>query len=187
MKLKKVMLAIGLGVLSALFVGFLIEAIYEGPEYDDFCKYDRYEVPVPTSKVDICDFTYDPALQKNCAEEKGRIRYEYDENGCVSKEICDYCQRDYQNERERYNKNLFLITAPIGLFLIILGLYLPTIFDAMAGGSLFGGILTMCQITARVFGDLGKWTRVILLGLELAIVVWIGVRKVQDTVDIKKK
>jgi len=135
MKLKKVMLAIGLGVLAALFVGFLIEAIYESPEYDDFCKYDRDEVPVPTSNVDMCDFTYDPALQKSCAEERGRIRYEYNENGCVSKEICDYCQHDFTTERERYNKNLFLITASIGLFLIILGLYLPTRLDAMAFSS----------------------------------------------------
>jgi hypothetical protein len=100
----------------------------------------------------------------------------------VSEEICDYCQKDFRSVFEKYNKNLFFITAPIGLLLIILGLYLPTRLDAMAGGSLLAGILTMIQITMRVFGDLGKWTRVILLGLELVIVVWIGMKKVQDTV-----
>ncbi|MDP7282319.1 MAG: hypothetical protein QF475_01620 [Candidatus Undinarchaeales archaeon] len=183
MKLKKIFLAIGIGVLAALFVGFLIEAIYESPEHDDYCKYGRFESVKPmTANTDLCDFTYDPVMQKECIEAGGAIRYEYDENGCVSEEICDYCQKDFRSVFEKYNKNLFFITAPIGLLLIILGLYLPTRLDAMAGGSLLAGILTMIQITMRVFGDLGKWTRVILLGLELVIVVWIGMKKVQDTV-----
>ena len=43
---------------------------------------------------------------------------------------------------------------------------------------LLGGILTMIQITTRIFGNLGKWPRVILLGLELIIVIWIGIKKV---------
>jgi hypothetical protein len=69
--------------------------------------------------------------------------------------------------------------------MIILGLYLPTAIDAIAAGVLFGGVLTMVQVTARVFGSLGKWWRVILLGLELVLVIWIGVKKVRDVV--KKK
>jgi len=181
MNLKKVMLAIGLGVLAALFVGFLIEAIYESPEHDDFCKYGRYESVKPIStNNDLCDFTYDLDLQKTCIEADGMIRYEYDEKGCVSEEICDYCQKDFTNTNERYNRNLFFITAPIGLLLIILGLYLPAHLDAMSGGALLGGILTMVQITMRVFGDLGKWPRVILLGIELIIVVWIGYKKIDN-------
>ena len=68
--------------------------------------------------------------------------------------------------------------------MIILGLYLPANIDAIAGGILLGGILTMIQITMRVFGNLGKWYRVILLGLELILVIWIGIKKVHE---VKKK
>ena len=175
------MLAIGLGVLAALFVGFLIDAIYESPNYEDYCGSDRFEEarPLPAN-AELCDFTYDPTLQKSCAKDGGSIVYEYDEKGCVAKEECNYCQKEFKNRMEKYNLNLFFITAPIGLLLIILGLYLPTRLDAMAGGALLAGILTMCQITMRVFGDLGKWPRVILLGVELGIVIWIGFKKVQD-------
>jgi len=189
MKLKKVMLSLGIGVLSALFIGFLIEAIYSSPDYYDYCKR-QFEEDLPEPQVknlNLCNYTYDPPFRAKCVNEQGMIRQEYDANGCVVKETCDYCEKEFRAAMERYNRNLFYITAPIGLLMIILGLYLPVSIDAIAGGILLGGILTMIQITMRVFGNLGKWPRVILLGLELVLVVWIGIKKVHGVVKKTKK
>jgi hypothetical protein len=177
MELKKIMLGLGVGILAALFIGFLIEAIYPTPKYDDFCNSQQFAVP-QVMKQNQCNYTYDTDFRSQCYADKGMVQEDYDSNGCVINEVCDYCNRDYQTASEKYNRNLFYITAPIGLLMIIIGLYLPTGVDAIAGGVLFGGILTMIQITARVFGDLGKWPRVILLGLELILVIWIGIKKV---------
>src|SRR3989344_6627425 len=180
MNLKKVMLSLGVGILVALFIGFLIEAIHPSPKYQDYCKRE-FEIPAPQIiKERECNYAYDTNFRNNCADEKGVIRQEYDSNGCVIKEMCDYCQKEFQEANERYNRNLFYITAPIGLLMIILGLYLSANIDAIAGGILLGGILTMIQITMRVFGNLGRWPRVILLGLELIIVIWIGIKKVSE-------
>lgn len=186
MKLKKVMLGVGVGVLTALFIGFLIEAIYTSPKYEDYC-FNQYGMPEAKLNTGaLCDFPYDQEMRTECAKNQGNIMQDYDEEGCVSREWCDYCHRDYQNENKKYNRNLFYITAPIGLLLIILGLYLPLSIDAIAGGMLLGGILTMIQITTRVFGNIGKWPRVILLGLELALVIWIGIKKVHEGSRKKK-
>lgn len=188
MELKKVMLSIGVGVLTALFIGFLIEAIYPSPDYYDYCKR-QFDDDVPEPQVknpELCDYTYDPPFRAKCVNEQGMIRQEYDANGCVVKETCDYCEKEFRATSEKYNKNLFYISAPIGLLMIILGLYLPVSIDAIAGGILLSGILTMIQITMRVFDHLGKWPRVILLGLELVIVVWMGIMKVHKGL-IKKK
>ena len=181
------MLSIGVGVLAALFIGFLIEAIYSEPKYEDYCFY-QYSIPqmIPNKLGESCNFSYDQQMRTDCAISKGMITQEYDSDGCVSKEKCDYCQRDYMDADEKYNRNLFYITAPIGLLLILLGLYLPLSIDAIAGGMLLGGILTMIQITMRVFGNIGKWPRVILLGLELVLVIWIGIKKVHETGSKKK-
>jgi len=184
MELKKVMLSIGVGVLAALFIGFLIEAIYPSPDYYDYCK--REFNPKPQVKDNLCNFTYNISLRDQCTETEGIIRQEYDVNGCIINESCDYCQKEFQTANDNYNRNLFYITAPIGLLLIILGLYLPASIDAIAGGVLLGGVLTMIQITMRVFGDLGKWPRVILLGLELVLVLWIGIKKIYSN-PFKKK
>jgi hypothetical protein len=184
MKLKKVMFGLGVGILSALFIGFLIEAIYPVPEYEDFCR--SFEGPAPQPlKESACTYTYNPEMRATCSEQRGIIRQEYDAQGCVVNESCDYCEKDYRTTLEEYNRNLFYVTAPIGLAMIIAGLYLPATVDAIAGGVLLGGILTMIQITMRVFGTLGRWPRVILLGLELVIVILIGMKKVREA--IKKK
>src|SRR3989344_2880833 len=184
MNLKKVMLSLGVGILAALFIGFLIEAIYPSPKYQDYCKRE-FEIPVPqVVKQEKCSYVYDTEFRNKCADEKGIVRQDYDSNGCVIKETCDYCQKEFQNADEKYNRILFYITAPIGLLMIILGLYLPANIDAIAGGILLGGILTMIQITMRVFGNLGKWYRGILFGLELILVIWIGIKKVHE---VKKK
>lgn len=180
MKLKKVMLSIGVGVLAALFVGFLIEAIYPTPEYEAYCTR-MFDAPVPqVAKTAECSYVYDTSYRNDCLTNNGMLRQDYDEQGCVVKETCDYCQRDYQEADKIYNRNLFYITAPIALLLIVLGIYLPVTIDAIASGSLLAGILTLLQITTRVFGSLGKWPRVILLGIELALVIWIGIKKVRD-------
>jgi len=188
MELKKVMLSLGVGILSALFIGFLIDAIYPGPEYTDYCGR-QFETPAIAKQVTtqgLCNYTYDTAFIANCTNGSGMIRDEYDAHGCIVKETCDYCEKEFLEVSERYNRNLFYITAPIGLVLILIGLYLPGSIDAIAGGSLLGGILTMIQITMRIFGNLSKWPRVVLLGLELVIVVWIGIKKVYAGLIAKK-
>jgi hypothetical protein len=183
MGFKQVMLGLGVGILAALFIGFFIEAVHSAPKYEDFCKNNYYDYPKMMNPNNTCDFVYDTTLRNACMNDNGMMREEYDAKGCITKETCDYCQRDFQNAEEKYNRNLFYITAPIGLLLIILGLYLPISVDAITGGILLGGILTLLQVTTRVFGNLGKWPRVILLGLELAIIIWIGIKKLTGNRD----
>lgn len=179
MGLKEVALAIGIAVLGSLFIGFFIDAVYGGPEYNDYCKstYNYYapEKPVPSG------FTCPQAsreLNTQCNEDGGYVDFKaHDANGCPSEPFCNYCQRDYNTAQEKYNFNLLWITAPLGLILIILGLYLaaPTI----SAGLLFAGIITLAQVTIRIFGNLGKFSRVLILGIELAILIWIGYKKVE--------
>lgn len=187
MEFKKVMLGLGVGILAALFIGFLIDAIYPNPRYNDFCsnQYQFDAKPIQTNTL-LCNYTYNTTFRNECYSNEGMIMEDYDSRGCVTGERCDYCNRDYQYANEKYSRDLFYITAPIGLLMIILGLYLPVSIDAIAGGLLLGGILTMIQITMRIFGNLGKWPRVILLGLELGIVIWIGIKKVHGKLTKSK-
>jgi len=58
----------------------------------------------------------------------------------------------------------------------------------MAGGFLFGGIITLAYSTIRYFskGNVDNWLRVIVLFVEILILIWIGYRKVVNK-DKKKK
>ena len=39
MEIKKVALTLGIAILFALFIVFLVDAIYQQPKYEDYCSY----------------------------------------------------------------------------------------------------------------------------------------------------
>ena len=185
MEIKKVALTLGIAILFALFIVFLVDAIYEQPKYEDFCSYQYYPTKAP-SLSDNCTTVYNENLVNSCIKEKGEVRDRLDEKGCQIESYCDYCSRDFNSVNSKYNKNIFYISAIVGILAILAGLFLPKTIDAIASGLMFGGIIVLLQGTVRVFGDLGKWMKVIVLGIELVILVWIGYKKVSDRKEVKK-
>ncbi|MBI4149809.1 hypothetical protein HY488_00235 [Candidatus Woesearchaeota archaeon] len=193
--LKKVSLTIGIAVIFAFFIYFTIDAIYPEPKYEDFCKvnaYPRQAMPYYEEGKGYTGQNCTPIrgianLSASCSEKGGYIDYTYDDAGCPVSAVCNMCQKEHDTARKQYALNIFYITAPIGILAIIAGMYLPLAVEAIAAGFMVGGILTLFQSTVRVFGDLGKWSRVILLFAELCIVVWIGLKKVSDYKPRKTK
>src|SRR3989338_4864380 len=113
MEIKKVALSIGIAVLTTLFIVFLIDAVYTLPEYSDYCNETFY--PPQPIKLDI----------QNCTE----INTEHLAN------------QGYNKANSNYNKNIFYVSAIIGILLIVFGLYLPKRFDPISSGLIFAGIL----------------------------------------------
>ena len=177
--LKKIALTFGIAVLFTLFIVFLIDAIYETPKYENYCTY-NYPPMVQKSGEYNCTSSYNETLVNKCYKDKGEVRYNYDEKGCEKDAYCDYCSKEFNEKNSKYNKNIFYLSALIGIIAIIAGLYLPVGIDAISSGFIFGGVMIIIQGTFRVFGDLGKISRVIVLGIELVLLIWIGYKKVRD-------
>lgn len=181
MEIKKVALTVGIAILFTLFIVFFVEAVYESPKYENYCNpygpYSGHFVPQVASN---CTLQYNETLANQCAKDRGELRYKYNEKGCETDPYCDYCSRDFNDANTKYNKNIFYISAIVAIIAILSGLYLPKTIDAIASGFMFGGILVLIQGTVRVFGDLSKWTRVVVLGVELIILIWVGYKKVRD-------
>ncbi len=184
-KIKQVPMIIVIALLFSLFIGFLVDAIYEHPEYEDYCNYSelRKDVePIPL-KNENCSFEQ-TVEERECYAEDGNPRFKT-EDGCRMYDYCDYCGRDYDVATEVYNRNLFFITAPIGVLAIIFGIYYGVAF--LATGFMYGGILVLAYGTIRYFGDMEKYTRVIVLFLELSLMIWIGYKKLRDDKPKKKR
>ncbi len=178
MEIKKVALTAGIAVLFTLFIVFFVEAVYESPEYEDYCGF--YREPYPLTKDPAsCPVVYNQELFDECITQKGEVRYNISENGCQTDPYCDFCSRDFNDANTKYHKSIFFISAIVSIIAILAGLYLPKNIDAIASGFIFGGILVLVQGTARVFGDLGKWPRVIVLGAELIILIIIGLKRLK--------
>ncbi|MDO8628160.1 MAG: hypothetical protein Q7R56_00200 [Nanoarchaeota archaeon] len=181
MNLKNVSLTIGIAVLFALFIGFAIDAFYPAPEYNTYCKPEAqpfygkpYQEPYNTSACPKINAN-DP-LYKSCTPDKGYVTYKLDENGCQVNPYCETCQVEYDSANKVYSRNLFFMTAIIGIIAILAGLIFITL-DAVASGFMFGGIFLIIYGTIRVFGDLSRIMRVIVLGIELILLVYIGIKK----------
>jgi hypothetical protein len=180
MNLKKIALTIGIAVLFALLIGFAIDAFYTGPEHSDYCKQDAYRYPekIYPGDENCPKINYGDPIYEACTGEEGYVAYEIDENGCQVNPYCETCQVEYNNVNKVYSRNIFFITAIIGIVAILAGILFVKA-EGIASGFMFGGILVIIYGTIRVFGDLSKIMRVVVLFIELVLLIWIGYRKVE--------
>lgn len=179
MKVKELLMSLAIAIMVALFVGLFFDAVYSAPEYEDFCGLDgprafkdRFEVPPET-----CENVYFVSEEEisQCNLEEGNPTFDYDENGCQIYSDCNYCNKEYSNAQEEYNRNLFFIISPIAIILILIGLFYS--FEVAASGFMFGGILLLIYSTARYFSDMSKFMRVFVVFIELVLLLWIAKKK----------
>ena len=187
--LKKIALTAGITILFALFIGFMIDAIYQTPKYENYCSQFNHPQPIAKQGIEVqCNTTYDnTAISNECYKQRGEMRYEYDTNNCPKRMHCDLCSADFNKAMDKYNLKLFYLTALIGIIAIIIGLFMSLSIEAIASGLIFGGIITLIQGTIRVFGTLGRYTKPLILGIELAIILLIAYKKKDENKNKKKR
>lgn len=170
----KWILVIAIVVVLNLFFNFAIKLAYDAPEWDKFC---------PQQQVTIT-----PDTQDKCVAEGGA----WMENEALSKPVavgekpirgwCDVnftCQKEYQTSLELYNRNVFIILVVAGLLSLIIGFFISSISAVSLGLSL-GGVLSFIIGTIRYWSNMDDYLRVIILGLALIALIWLGVKKIRD-------
>jgi len=169
---KEIAMIVGIAVLSALFLGLLVDALYESPKWEDFCEMGYYDRPMPMKiEPQNCTYDYGDAYDQ-CLRDEGEPRFKYADNGCQVFDECDYCSKEYRDEMEIYNRNVFFIITPIGVAFIIMGIFWSIQF--MGTGFMFGGIFSVFYSTARYFSDMSKILRVVVIGIYLLILLLLG-------------
>ncbi len=187
MEPKKLAMILGIMILLPLFLGLFVDALYEEPDYNDYCQDSKF--PYPTEKEGVkCNYTYTEE-QRQCDADGGMSRTKLDENGCSVFSVCDYCNKAYNDARSAYNRNLFLILAPLGFIMVVIGIYLMV--DYIGAGLMLGGLVTMFYATLRYFSDMSKMLRAMVILVELLLIMWIGYKKIgtakEDSVRAPKK
>jgi hypothetical protein len=179
MDAKQLAMIIGIGVLLPLFLGFFVDAVYTEPKYENYCNNSIYSKPYrePVIGANCTDF-YSTTEAQMCSNDKGMPIPKYDSNNCQVYDSCDYCQRDYDQARGLYNRDVFFILAPLGLVIVIIGIYLTVQY--IGAGLMFGGLATMFYATVRYFSDMSKLLRALVLLVELLVIIYIGYKKIED-------
>lgn len=179
MKIKKTIISIAIALILALFVGYGIEVFDPTIDYYEFCP-----------KV------YDITNQAECEETGGRwaqereidweverpprvVKVETDEaeepeNHCFEPANC---RERYQDERNRHDKIIFIAAVIVGLISIMGGILIK---KEVAGiGIVGGGVLLILYGTIRYWQHANDILKFILLGIALAVLIWIAYQKLE--------
>lgn len=196
MGLVKIFLAIGIAILLAVFVGYGLHVFYPKPIYgytDTSSCYSQYACQnltaqcdssfnasndsavkaIPTPYNDACyQQVYASADYKKCM---------VDQQTCVDK-------LNQNSENFIHDRNSFYILVLIGIAAIIAG----TMFwkkEGVGSGFLGGGVLIVLWSLVWTFDywtTLNKYFRLIAVGVVLALLIWIGYKKIEQNVSKKR-
>ena len=191
-KIKLVILGIGITIVLAFFFGYGIDTFYKSPKYEDFCgergefknyntqaeceanngKWNPYDKPVPIREDEFL-------CMKGTENEDGSFNLICDtKDTVVDRGFCDvdyYCREEFDDVREPYNRNVFVMCVVLGLIAIVLGTYLK--LTSVSAGIMGGGVLTIIYGSIRYWADMNEYFRFIILAIALAILIWIGYKK----------
>lgn len=170
-------LALSIVIVLNLFFNFAIKLVYKAPLYENFCKMDQVHVPPTTQKACL-----DLGGQWNENMYKGQPVRVISPTGESMPEPAGYCdeqftcRKDYDEASKIYNRNVFVALVILGLISLFAGYYAGENAPVSLGLSL-GGVLSFIIGSIRYWSDMDDYLRVVILGLALASLLWLGFKK----------
>jgi len=171
-------LVAGIVIVLNLFINFSVALVYDAPQWDKFCVQEQVTVA--------------PNTQESCVEKGGAWNQNPNYTDVRTKPVmvgesetkgwCDVnftCQKEYAEASSVYNRNVFIILVISGVISLGLGFFLNT-YTAVALGLSFGGVVSFIVGTIRYWSNMDDYLRVGVLGLALASLIWLGIKKIKD-------
>lgn len=163
MKIKNVAIGIAIILLTIFVVIYGINTFYSAPEYEDFCgEFKTMEI--------INDSTI-------CEEIGGKWEaYGAPKPVDETEGYCDRdftCRKEYNSAREKYSKNLFLTTLPLGILIIILGALIFKL-ESVGAGLMGGGIGIILWGVVGFWRFANNWLKFLLSLIALIILIWLA-------------
>jgi len=179
--IQKIALTLSLIIVLNLLFNYAIFAFYSSPKYDDFCG---KETRQNYDNKDSCEAIGGEWVAYNQGRPYPKpIRVAPSgEEYLESTEYCDTtksCREQYDEDRNFYNRNVFIMLVSLGTVSFIAGFFLVAV-PAISSGLLFGGLLSMFIGNVRYWSDMSEYLRLIVLVVVLASLIWLGYRKLKD-------
>jgi hypothetical protein len=169
-KVKRAILGIAIALILVFFVAYAIQSIYPGPEYGDFCGRDL--PPTPVEDQEACE-SYGGGWNsevRSHSTEKNVI------DGWCNLEFT--CGNEYEALRESYERNVFFVNVGLGVIIILFSFFISV--GSVSTGLMGGGVILIVYGTIRYWGSLSDWLRTLMLGATLAVMIWIGYKKLKN-------
>jgi hypothetical protein len=165
MNMKRSIISIAIALVLAFFVGYGIEVFDPSPRNEDFCPRNLYEIN----------------NQEECEESSGYWNEPDSVDGRPSPNMCSpgkRCYEDFDLARSKHDKIVFIAALIIGLTAIIVGVILKK--AAVNTGVIAGGVLLLLYGTIRYWQHAQNVLKFCLLGVALAVLIWLGYKKLDS-------
>jgi hypothetical protein len=159
---KKVILAIAIAIILSFFVNLGIEVFYPSPSWSDYCQ----------------DHHRFMRNETECAEINGTWVGGIDGTDrayCDTSKIDMKCSEEFEKNNEAYSKNVFIITLLLGIIIIGGSLFLSS--SSVSSGLMAGGVIIIITGVMRYWRYSNDVLRFTILGIILAILIYIGYKK----------
>jgi len=169
MNWRQKFLAIAIAVVFTMFVYFGISTFYKEPKYDDYCKPELNSIYINSSQE----------CEKAGGLWNANNYYPKREAGMVEG-YCDVqytCRKQYDEVNNEYRKNVFVFAVAFGVIALVGGIFVQ--ISSVSAGLMGGGIVTMIWGTMQYWDRLGDAIRFVILGIVLAILIWVGIKKLR--------
>lgn len=171
--LFKWILVAGIMIVANLFINYALDAFYPAPKYESFCPQLQVNKAILSKNECLAgggqwnENAYIPTAPTKTVEVKGYCNENYT------------CGKNYEDAQKVYNRNIFIVLVIAGTALLIGGVFLTGV-EAIALGFSFAGILSLIIGTIRYWSSMDDRVRVVVLGVALAALVWLGIKKFKN-------
>lgn len=173
-------LIVGIVVVLNLFFNYAISLVYDAPEYEKFCPQQQVNIPPKTQAE--CVAKGGAWTEGGDVVTKGNIAVPAVTPTGERVGWCDVnftCNKELNDAQKLYNRNVFIALVVLGVASLVAGFFFSEI-TAVSLGLSFGGVLSFIIGSIRYWSDMDDYLRVIILGLALVALIWLGVKKIKD-------
>ncbi|MCU0642394.1 MAG: hypothetical protein MUF61_02345 [archaeon] len=178
-----IVLGIFIAIMVATLFNLIVDYVYEGPKYEDYCKGVESQGPYPVKyglSNEACgNCTFSNDLQREteeCWNNRGMPIYNYDDKGCTSSiKECNLCGKSFEDAMKAYNRKTFLVFALMGFALIAAGLSIPVLLIQIL--TLPAGAFLVIEAAVKNFDD--KLYVIIIFSLLIISAIYLALKKLK--------
>lgn len=165
MNWKQKLLALAIAVVLVTFIAVGIDTFYKQPI--NLCN-DIYSAP--KAFVSNCELLNEQN-KTNCFIDQQRF---YENQSIESQK----CYNNFQPVDNLYKRNVFIILSVLGVLSIVIGFLVKNVY-ALSFGLMLGGLINIVYGIIRYWSQMNEYFRFIILGILLAILIWISYKKLK--------
>ncbi len=183
MGLKNIVIGIAIIVLTISVVIYGVNTFYPDPEYNDFCPEmskpysygDKGERICPAVCVEMYEIKNSTCAFNECGSGCGpdAVTSFGTIEQCQLALSGKYCYDTYNDAREKYSRNIFLIALPLGIVLIAAGAFIFGL-EAVGAGLMGGGVGVILWGVGGFWEFAQDWLKFVLSLLGLIILIWLA-------------